>query len=232
MTFTPCRRLSAALLLVLTGAGCCPFGWMAGRAQRHDLEHDPLVDLAAVDSRLVIELRYATENNFTGRRLYSAARCLLRRSAAERLVRVADRLEAEGLRLKVYDAYRPLAVQHELWRLVPDERYVAHPRKGSRHNRGAAVDVTLVDADGRELEMPTAYDDFTEAAHRDYAGGTEASRRNRDILAAAMEAEGFAGLPTEWWHFDAPGWESCRLLDIPLGEVETPPTARKETSPP
>jgi D-alanyl-D-alanine dipeptidase len=204
---------------------------MAAREQRRDLHSDPLVDVAAVEPRIVIDLRYATDNNFTGRKLYPEARCLLRRSAAERLSRVADRVQADGLRLKIYDAYRPLAVQRELWRLVPDPRYVADPAKGSRHNRGAAVDVTLVDAAGRELEMPTAYDDFTEAAHRDYTGGTELARRNRDYLSAAMSAEGFVGLATEWWHFDAPNWEACRLLDVPFDQVPTEPAREEAVSP-
>gem|GEM_PF-690095 len=177
---------------------------------------EPLVDFALIDPRIVIDLRYATADNFTGRRLYPVARCLLRESVARRLRRVQDRLVRQGRGLKVYDAYRPLSVQRKMWETMPDPDYVADPAKGSRHNRGAAVDVTLIDAEGRELEMPTGYDDFTPAAHRDYRGGTDVSRRNRDLLISAMEAEGFTGLRTEWWHFDAPGWQQYPLLNVPL----------------
>ena len=178
-----------------------------------------LVEVAAIDPRILIDLRYATANNFTGRPLYPVARCLLRESVAKRLSRVQDRLAAKGMALKIYDGYRPLSVQRIMWKLVPDPKYVADPAKGSRHNRGAAVDVTLVDDQGRELEMPTGYDDFTPAAARDYAGGTEAARRHRRTLTEAMEAEGFVGLDSEWWHFDAPGWGDYPILDVPLKSV-------------
>ncbi len=178
-----------------------------------------MVEVTSVDPRIVIDLRYATPNNFSGEQLYPVARCLLRRSVAERLKRVQDRLEPQGLRIKIYDAYRPLSVQKKMWAIVPDEGYVANPAKGSRHNRGCAVDVTLVDAAGRELEMPTEYDNFTERAHRNYAGGSEASRRNRQLLEDAMHAEGFVGLKTEWWHFDAPDWKDYPILDVPLDQM-------------
>jgi D-alanyl-D-alanine dipeptidase len=180
---------------------------------------EPLVDLSVVDPRVVIDLRYATSDNFTGQRLYPVARCLLRESVAHRLRRVQDRLAAQGLGLKVYDGYRPLSVQRRMWEIMPDPTYVADPAKGSRHNRGAAVDVTLVDLDGWELEMPTAFDDFSPAAHRHYAGGTETSRSNRQTLIQAMEAEGFTGLADEWWHFDAPDWRQYPLLDVTLTDV-------------
>ncbi|MHC4234599.1 MAG: D-alanyl-D-alanine dipeptidase, partial [Planctomycetota bacterium] len=178
-----------------------------------------LVDVSLIDPRILIDLRYATADNFTGQQLYPVARCLLRESVARRLQRVQDRLVRRGLGLKIYDGYRPLSVQRKLWEIVPDPKYVADPAKGSRHNRGAAVDVTLVDFTGRDLEMPTGYDDFSPAAHRDYSGGTKASRQNRQILTDAMEAEGFRGLADEWWHFDAPGWEGYPLLDVPLTDV-------------
>ncbi|MCH7814205.1 MAG: C39 family peptidase, partial [Planctomycetes bacterium] len=177
---------------------------------------EPLVDLTTIDPRIVIDIPYASDDNFTKQRLYPVARCLLRRSVARRLSAVQDRLVRQGLGLKVFDGYRPLSVQRKMWAIVPDSRYVADPAKGSRHNRGAAVDATLVDATGRELEMPTGYDDFTPAAHRDYTGGSELSRRNRGLLEAAMTAEGFTGIATEWWHFDAPGWDRYPLADVPL----------------
>ncbi len=184
-----------------------------------DGSDEPLVDLALIDPRILRDLRYATSDNFTQQVLYPTAKCLLRLSVARRLKRVQDHLVKEGLGLKIYDGYRPLSVQKKMWALVPDPRYVADPAKGSRHNRGAAVDVTLIDIKGLELEMPTEYDDFTEAAHRDYAGGTPLSRRNRQLLFDALEREGFSGLATEWWHFDAPDWQKYPVLDKPLNQV-------------
>ncbi len=184
-----------------------------------DPSSEALVDVGAVDPRIVIDLKYATPDNFTGQRLYAVARCLLRKSVALRLRRVQDRLVRQGVGLKIYDGYRPLSVQRRMWELVPDPKYVADPAKGSRHNRGAAVDVTLVDAEGRELEMPTAYDDFTPAAHRDYTGGSTESLHHRQMLTDAMVAAGFKGLDSEWWHFDAPGWEAYPVLDKDLEDI-------------
>jgi len=176
-----------------------------------------LVDVATVAPSIRQEIRYATANNFTKQVIYPAARCLLQPDAAARLQRVQAALQAKKLGLKVFDCYRPLSAQRRLWAIVPDERYVANPAKGSRHNRGAAVDLTLVDADGRELDLGTPYDDFTPRAHRDARDLPAAARANRRTLDEAMAAEGFVGLPTEWWHFDAPGWEKHPISDAPLG---------------
>jgi D-alanyl-D-alanine dipeptidase len=181
-----------------------------------------LVDVAVLDPTIRLDLRYATAENFTGVAVYPAARCLLRHDAAARLARVQRRVRADGLGLLVWDCYRPFAVQERFWTLVPDERYVAPPVRrdglpvaGSKHNRGAAVDVTLVDGAGRPLEMPTGFDDFSARAHRG-APASSAARANAARLEAAMTAEGFEPFPTEWWHFDAPGWEGYELLDVPL----------------
>jgi D-alanyl-D-alanine dipeptidase len=117
-------------------------------------------------------------------------------------------LEADGLGLQVYDCFRPLSVQRKFWALVPDRRYVADPSKGSRHNRGAAVDLTLVDAGGQPLDMGTDFDAFNERAHRDYRGLPTSALANRARLEQAMARQGFVGLATEWWHFDAPDWRA------------------------
>lgn len=177
------------------------------------LGKEPLVPIVEVDPRIRIDARYATADNFAGRALYSSNVLMLRLSVAERLGRVAERLSSQGHTLIVWDGYRPLSVQEEMWALVPDERYVANPAKGSRHNRGAAVDVTLGDRSGRALELPTRHDDFTERAHRDsLTGATAAAKRNFEVLDAAMRAEGFLGLPTEWWHYDDPNWEHYPIV--------------------
>jgi len=175
-----------------------------------------LVDAATIVPHLKLDIRYATTANFTHQRLYAHARCLLHDDVARRLADVARELHARGLGLVAYDCYRPLSVQKKMWALVPDERYVSDPAKGSRHNRGAAVDLALVDKRGRALPMPSAYDEFTERAHRDYAGGTDEARANRALLEEVMQRHGFVGLPTEWWHFDAADWQSYPIADEPL----------------
>ena len=175
-----------------------------------------LVDATTVVPKLQLDVRYATAANFTHQRLYAHARCLLHEAVARRLADVQRDLRARGLGLVVYDCYRPLSVQKKMWALVPDERYVSDPAKGSRHNRGAALDLALVDKRGRALPMPSGYDEFTERAHRDYAGGTDRERANRALLGEIMTRHGFVGLPTEWWHFDAVEWQTYPIGDEPL----------------
>lgn len=173
------------------------------------------VDVTKVIKDAVIDIRYATDDNFTGKQLYPVARCKLRRAVATRLAKAAAALRKQGRRLLVWDCYRPTAIQEELWKRVPDERYVANPKQGSRHSRGAAVDVGLVDRDGTAVTLPTKFDEFSEAAHRDHAlvgdKGVEARR-----LEAAMKEAGFIGMPTEWWHFDAPDAAKYPLANEPL----------------
>ena len=173
-----------------------------------------LVDLATLDAEFVIETPYATERNFANTKFYPANRAFLERQAALRLVRVQKRLAAQGLGLKIFDGYRPLSVQKKMWEVMPDPNYVANPAKGSRHNRGCAVDVTLVDSAGNELPMPTRFDEFTERAHHDFVDLPADVLRNRQTLKAAMMAEGFEPLATEWWHYDAPGWQQYPVMDI------------------
>jgi D-alanyl-D-alanine dipeptidase len=176
-----------------------------------------LVDVRSACPGVVIDLRYATADNFLRQAVYPVARPLLHERAAERLCRVQTRLAKEGFGLVLYDGYRPLSVQRAMWKLVPDPRYVADPRKGSRHNRGGAVDVGLVDAQGTPLPMPTAFDDFTpRAAAR--APADEPARGHRERLRTAMLAEGFRPVATEWWHFDAPGADRLPVLDVPLDD--------------
>jgi D-alanyl-D-alanine dipeptidase len=176
----------------------------------------PLVDLAQVEPSIVIDLRYATGDNVFGTRLYRQPRCLLRQPVAERLARVQAILRRQGLGLKVWDAYRPQSVQQRMWAIKGGSRYLASPRRGSKHSRGAAVDVTLVDARGHELSMPTGFDAFTARASRRYHGGPPAFRRNRRLLEQAMVTQGFRPNPGEWWHFDDPHWRRYPLLDLPL----------------
>lgn len=177
------------------------------------------IDIRTVNPNIRLDIRYATTNNFLKRKLYSVARCALRASVAQRLSRVQENVQKIGLSLKVYDCYRPLSVTKQMWAAMPDSRYVANPARGSRHNRGAAVDLTLVDRSGKELEMPTGFDDFTEKAHRDYLGGSVQSRKNSQLLERVMKAQGFVSLSTEWWHFDSEDWQKFSLLDVPLQAI-------------
>lgn len=183
---------------------------------------DALIDIHCVAPSIVLDIRYATDDNFTGEALYPVARCLLRRRVAEALAGVQADLEKRGLGLMLWDCYRPFSAQERLWARVPDRRYVARPVRnngrpvsGSKHSRGAAVDATLVSAAGQPLTMPTGYDDFTPRAHRDAEVGPIAEK-NRERLERAMVGHGFAPIATEWWHFDAPGWRSYPLVDEPL----------------
>jgi D-alanyl-D-alanine dipeptidase len=186
-------------------------GYQAANAQ--------LVDIRSINAAIHLDLRYATANNFMHRVLYKESRCLLRAVAAKQLSQVQADLEAIGLGLKVYDCYRPLSVQKQMWKLVPDDRYVANPTYGSRHNRGSAVDLTLVDRAGRELKMPTDFDDFTERAATTYDGASVQAKQNRQRLQEAMVKHGFIPLQTEWWHFDAASWAQFPVLDVPLEAI-------------
>ena len=179
----------------------------------------PLVEIKDLDSTIVLDIKYATADNFMKEILYPDARAFLQPRVAERLVRVQERLRAQGLGLKVFDGYRPLSVQKKMFARFPQPGFVADPAKGSNHNRGAAVDVGLVDATGHELPMPSRYDEFSERSHIRYAGGTAEELKNRGILQDAMKAEGFKPLETEWWHFDDPDWQQYPILDIPIEDL-------------
>jgi zinc D-Ala-D-Ala dipeptidase len=183
-----------------------------------------LVDIRSINPNIALDIRYATTNNFVKQKLYSQPRCILRAAVAQQLSQVQTDLEKRGLGLKVYDCYRPLAVQRALWAIKPDDRYVANPKNGSRHNRGAAVDLTLVDRKtGKELPMPTAFDDFTERASRSYSNLPENVRKNRQTLEDAMVKAGFIPLSSEWWHFDGKGWQNYAIRDIPFSAIPSTP---------
>lgn len=178
-----------------------------------------LVDIQAINSRILLDIKYATADNFVNKAIYERVGAYLQEDVARKLDQVQQYLEKQGLGLKVWDAYRPVSVQRALWAIVPDERYVAHPDKGSNHNRGAAVDVTLVSAAGYELNMPTGFDDFTERAHYTYQDLEPAQIKNRAFLCDVMTAHGFQPLETEWWHFNDNNAHQYSVLDIPFEEL-------------
>ncbi len=178
-----------------------------------------LVELVTLDSTIRLDVRYATSNNFMGRKMYTQARIFLQRPVAEALVRAHRALRSQGYGLLVFDGYRPWDVTKKFWDETPrsKKKYVANPRRGSNHNRGCAVDLSLYDLrSGREVDMPSPYDDFTNKAAADFDGGTVAERRTRKILRDAMENAGFKVNPDEWWHFDYRDWREYRILNIPF----------------
>jgi zinc D-Ala-D-Ala dipeptidase len=182
-----------------------------------------LVELVSLDPGIKLDMRYATTNNFTGRVLYDEARAFLAAPAARAVARASKAAQADGFGLTIFDAYRPWRVTRQLWDATPPgpkKNYVANPKRGSKHNRGCAVDLSLHDLrTGDLVEMPSGFDDFSEKAHRDFMAATPTAIANRERLELYLEAEGFAGLSNEWWHFDFTGWEQYPVMDIPFNQI-------------
>jgi D-alanyl-D-alanine dipeptidase len=190
-----------------------------------DFKPADLVELTKLDPSLHLEIRYATTNNFMHRPVYRQARAFLQRPAAEALVRVNRSLKSQGYALLIFDGYRPWSVTKAFYDFAtPEQRkigFVADPSKGSKHNRGCAVDLTLCDlATGAEITMPSTYDEFSERAYPSYQGGSAETRKMRDFLKSAMEAEGFNVLKEEWWHFDYHDWPHYHILNIPFEAIK------------
>ncbi|MFT4513240.1 MAG: D-alanyl-D-alanine dipeptidase/CubicO group peptidase (beta-lactamase class C family) [Planctomycetota bacterium] len=188
-------------------------------AQPDGLRAFDLVDLAELDATIKLEIRYATDNNFLGAKVYDQAKAKMQRPAAMALLRAHRELAKHGLGLKIFDAYRPWSVTKVFWDATPShlKHFVANPANGSRHNRGCAVDLTLYDlATGDEHAMPSGYDEFTARAYPDYPGGTSQQRYYREVLRRAMEAQGFAVYEHEWWHYDFAEWRAYPVGNVPF----------------
>lgn len=182
-----------------------------------------LVELTRLDTTIKLDIRYATVNNFMQRKMYTQARAFLQRPAAEALVHVNRKAREHGFGLLVFDGYRPWSVTKKFWDETPPKKrmYVANPRKGSKHNRGCAVDVSLYElSTGKEVSMTSEYDDFTQRAAAYFSGGTDDQRRLRDLLRSLMESEGFRVNSEEWWHFDYRDWRNYKVLDIPFEHLQ------------
>lgn len=190
-----------------------------------------LVEVKQLDPTIEIRLPYATRENFTGEILYPVERCFLRREVAEALVRAHQSLEEYNIGLKIWDGYRPHSVQFRMWEKAPLKGYVGDPKRGSKHNRGAAVDVTLFDRiTKKELAMPTVYDEFTLRAHTDYPRLPSNVLKNRELLKTTMRKHGFSTIRTEWWHFDYSNWRKFPLENIGLEKLvegEQPESVKK-----
>ena len=179
-----------------------------------------LVDLEKEINGIVLDIRYATSNNFTHLTIYPAPKAFLRKPVAEALLKVQQALKGNGIGLKIYDAYRPYTVTVKFFEVYPDTTFVASPKTGSRHNRGCAVDLTLIDLkSGKELEMPTAFDDFTEKAMHTYMNLSQKALQNRQLLRDVMSKYGFIPYESEWWHYDFKGWKYYPIMDLSFDEL-------------
>ena len=196
-----------------------------------DFRQLDLVELTRLDPTIRLEIRYATTNNFLGTIFYSEARAFMQSPAAEAVVRVNRKLKAQGYGLLVHDAYRPWYVTKVFWDATPDDKkvFVADPSKGSRHNRGCAVDLTLYDLKTKKpVEMVSTYDETTARAYPDYPGGTSLQRWHRKLLRAAMESEGFTVYQAEWWHFDYKDWQKYPIGNVTFNQIETHATEKRQ----
>lgn len=165
-------------------------------------QQSDFVRLKDLSSDFVYELKYATPDNFLKQAVYDCGECYLRKSTAEALVKANEAFKQLGYRIKLFDCYRPLSVQKKMWKILPGTHYVANPAKGSKHNRGAAVDLTLVDAQGKELNMGTPFDFFGKEAHHTYTEHTKEVLENRKLLKETLNKYNFKSIYSEWWHYE------------------------------
>jgi D-alanyl-D-alanine dipeptidase len=190
----------------------------------HEIQRDSnckLIELKSLIPTIEYDLKYATTDNFMHRKIYSSDEyTFLRLPAAKALLEVQTVLKQEGVGLKIWDAYRPYSVTEKFWEAVKDERYAANPAKGSGHNRGIAVDVTLIDLkSGRELAMPTGFDNFSDSAHFSFTSLPEDVLRNRQLLKETMETYGFKSFDSEWWHYSWGDAFKFELMDLDFRAV-------------
>lgn len=212
------RFAIAAICLILFSSA---FGQTGPPKEQNKRDAD-LIELTKLNKTIKLDIRYATANNFVGRAVYPEARAFLQRPAAEALVGVHKLLKKENLGLVIFDGYRPWSITKLFWEVVPEDKriYVANPEKGSKHNRGCAVDLSIYDLKtGKLIPMPSDFDEFNEKASPDYTGGTDQERANRDILRHLMETAGFTVNPNEWWHFDYNTWQEYAIYDISFADA-------------
>lgn len=165
-------------------------------------QQSDFVRLKDLSPDFVYELKYATPDNFLKQAVYDCGECYLRKSTAEALVKANEAFKQLGYRIKLFDCYRPLSVQKKMWKILPGTHYVANPAKGSKHNRGAAVDLTLVDAQGKELNMGTPFDFFGKEAHHTYTQHSKEVLENRKLLKETLDKFNFKSIYSEWWHYE------------------------------
>jgi len=182
--------------------------------------NNELVEIKKVIPTIKLDIRYATRNNFMQQVMYKQARAFARKPVVEALKKIQKELSKKGYGLKIFDGYRPYAITVEFYKKASDKNFVANPAKGSKHNRGCAVDLTLINLKtGKELVMPTPYDSFSAAAAAKYDNVSPEARKNRDFLIAIMAKYQMNVLENEWWHYDFLGWRSYDLMDIPFEKL-------------
>lgn len=201
-------------LILFFGLGCTKKDAPKNQVMLNPSSQPNYVDISKLIPDAILDVRYATTNNFTGKAVYDSATVYLVEEAALALKKVADKLRSKEYRLLLFDGYRPLEVQKTFWEILPDPNYVADPAKGSRHNRGAAIDLSLADKNGNPIDMPTDYDHFGMEAHHDFMELHDEQIKNRATLKQAMESHGFQSLATEWWHYDLVGWEKYPIVGL------------------
>jgi D-alanyl-D-alanine dipeptidase len=193
-------------------------------AEYHDLVSEnpekALIDLETYLPGVVLDIRYATTNNFTGQQIYTLPKAFVRKPVAEALLKIQEELSAKGLGLKIFDAYRPYDATVKFFEVYADTNFVASPRTGSRHNRACSIDVSLIDLKTKkELAMPTDFDDFTDKAAHSYLNLPETAIKNRHLLQRIMTKHGFLSLNSEWWHYDYTDWRNFELMNISFQEL-------------
>ncbi|WP_160677769.1 M15 family metallopeptidase [Clostridium sp. C8-1-8] len=183
--------------------------------------YNGLVHVVDYDTSIVIDLRYATDNNFTKKKVYPKDVCLLQKATLDKLIAANNEFKTMGYRIKIWDAYRPPEVQQYFWSIVHDSRFIASPYANwSRHNRGVAVDVTLVDENGNELEMPTGFDEFNVTAYRTSTAMSANAKKNMNLLTSVMEKHGFNPIQTEWWHYDDKDADKYPVVNLSLDDLK------------
>lgn len=202
--------------------GIQPLSWEAYQNTVRANPKKALVNLETEFPEMFFDIRYATKNNFTGEPIYTLARAYVRGPVADALRKIQAELQLKGLSLKIYDGYRPYKGTVKLYEVYRDTTYVASPYRGSRHNRGCALDLTLADAKtGRELKMPTEFDSFKKEAWPSTPVADPEARANRKLLIDVMEKHSFKVNSSEWWHFDFIGWQQYEILDVDFEELES-----------
>ena len=160
------------------------------------------INISHIDSTFIYDLKYATSDNFLKEKVYGCDQCVLRYATIKQLLKANNEFKKLGYYIKFFDCYRPLSIQEKMWKIYPDKRYVADPKKGSNHNRGTAVDITLIDSLGNDLDMGTEFDFFGNKAHHAYPYLPKKVLENRQLLKSVMEAHGFWSITSEWWHYN------------------------------
>jgi D-alanyl-D-alanine dipeptidase len=216
------RRLLAVLLLVLAPH---VLAQSSPPVEAGPFRAPDLAELAVLEPTIRLDVRYARSDNFLGRPVYRQARAFLQRPAAEALARAHRKLAEKGYGVLVFDGYRPWSVTKAFWDATPEEKrlFVANPARGSRHNRGCSVDVSLYHLDtGEAADMGAGYDEMSPRSYVTWEGGTREQLGRRELLRGAMEREGFFVYPWEWWHFDFKDWREYPILDVPFETLGGP----------